>query len=98
MDRALRREETDHLDVTDLTEADVHEMKRFLGDTRADVKRWLPEPEWRPGWQSEAAQERADREHGTDGPWGDRPVRAAYTATALYLSRSSSACALWALP
>ena len=71
--------------MADLTEADVHEMKRFLGDTCADVKRWLPEPEWRPAWQSEAARERANRERGTDGPWGDRPVRAAYTAAALYL-------------
>jgi len=46
--------------VTELTGDDVHEMKRFLTETCSDVKRWLREPEWRPGWQSEAAVERGE--------------------------------------
>jgi len=71
--------------VTDLTKADVREMKRFLAGTCADVKRWLPEPEWRPGWQSEAARERANGERRPVGPWGADTVRSAYTAAALYL-------------
>jgi hypothetical protein len=71
--------------VADLTDADVQEMTGFLAGACADLKRWLPEPEWRPGWQSEAAAERANREHGPDGPWGEGPVRAVYTAAALYL-------------
>jgi len=60
-------------------------MRQFLAGTCADLKRWLPEPEWRPGWQSEAARERANDERGPDGPWGAMPVRSAYTAAALYL-------------
>ena len=60
-------------------------MKRFLADTCADLKRWLPEPEWQPGWQSEAARDRANHERGPEGPWGAKPVRSAYTAAALYL-------------
>jgi hypothetical protein len=71
--------------MADLTDADVPEMQRFLTDTCADLKRWLPEPEWRPGWQSEAAVERANQESGPSGPWGPDPVRSAYTAAALYL-------------
>jgi hypothetical protein len=45
--------------MADLTDEDVCEMRHFLTATCADLKRWLPEPEWRPGWQSEAAGERA---------------------------------------
>lgn len=60
-------------------------MQQFLTRTCADLKRWLPEPEWRPGWQSEAAAERANREAGPGGPWGPDPVRSAYVAAALYL-------------
>jgi hypothetical protein len=71
--------------VTELTNEDVREMQRFLAETCADVKRWLPEPEWRPGWQSEAATERANEEHGPDGPWGPDPVRSVYTAAGMYL-------------
>ena len=44
----------DHWSVAELTDDDVREMKQFLTDTCTDVKRWLPEPEWCPGWQSEA--------------------------------------------
>jgi len=71
--------------VADLTDADVQEMTGFLAGACADLKRWLPEPGWRPGWQSEAASERANCEKGPDGPWGDGPVQAVYTAAALYL-------------
>ena len=60
-------------------------MQKFLTDTCTDVKRWLPEPEWVPGWHSEAAGERTNRVHGLGGPWGPDPVRAVYTAAALYL-------------
>jgi hypothetical protein len=33
--------------MAELTDDDVYEMQRFLTGTCADVKRWLPEPEWR---------------------------------------------------
>jgi hypothetical protein len=71
--------------MADLTDEDVSEMQRFLTATCADLKRWLPEPEWRPGWQSEAAGERANQENGPNGPWGPDPVRSVYVAAALYL-------------
>src|SRR5258706_2825726 len=71
--------------MAELTPADVREMKRFLTAICADLKRWLPEPEWLPGWQSEAAIERANQERGPDGPWGPDPVRSVYVAAALYL-------------
>lgn len=71
--------------MTELTNEDVREMKRFLTETCADVKRWLPEPEWCPGWKSEASDERANEERGPDGPWGPDPVRSSYTAAAMYL-------------
>jgi hypothetical protein len=71
--------------MADLTDDDVREMRRFLDDTCTDLKRWLPEPEWHPGWQSEAATECANRESGPKDPWGPDPVRAVYTAAALYL-------------
>jgi hypothetical protein len=71
--------------VTELTDDDVQEMKRFLTDTCADVKRWLPEPEWHPGWQSEAAVERANDEQGSDGPWGPSVVSSVYVAAAMFL-------------
>jgi hypothetical protein len=66
--------------VAELTDDDVREMKQFLMDTSADIKRWLPEPEWSPGWQSEAAAERANDEQGPDGPWGPDIVRSVYVA------------------
>jgi hypothetical protein len=56
-----------------------------LIDTCTGIKCWLPEPEWRPGWRSEAAGERANQERGPNGPWGQDPVRGVYTAGALYL-------------
>src|SRR5215469_3142358 len=68
-----------------LTDDDVREMQRFLTETCDNLKRWLPEPEWYPGWQSEAARERANQESGPTGPWGPDPVRSVYTAAALYL-------------
>jgi hypothetical protein len=71
--------------VTDLAKTDVREMRRFLTGTCADLKRWLPDPEWQPGWQSEASRERANQEAGPDGPWRADPVRSVYTAAALYL-------------
>jgi hypothetical protein len=71
--------------VTDLTDADVREMKGFLSDCCAEVGRWLPGPEWEPGWQSEAARERANTAQGPAGPWGKDPVRMVYTAAALFL-------------
>jgi hypothetical protein len=71
--------------MADLTDADVKEMRGFLAGACTDLKRWLPEPEWHPGWQSEAATERANHERGPAGPWGEDPVRGVYTAAALYL-------------
>jgi hypothetical protein len=56
--------------MAELTDDDVLKMKQFLTDTCADVKRWLPEPEWSPGWQSDAAGEWANSEQGPGGPWG----------------------------
>ena len=70
--------------MAELTDDDVRAMKQFLADTHADVKRWLPEPEWCPGWQSEAAAERGNDERGPDGPWGPNVVRSVYVA-ALFL-------------
>jgi hypothetical protein len=71
--------------VTELTDHDVFEMKQFLTGTCADIKRWLPEPGWSPGWQSDAAAERANDEHGPDGPWGPDIVRSVYVAAAMFL-------------
>jgi hypothetical protein len=71
--------------VPELTDDDVREMKQFLTDTYADIKLWLPEPEWRPGWKSEAAAERANDEYGPDGPWGPDAVQSAYLASAMFL-------------
>jgi len=71
--------------MADLTDEDISEMQRFLLDTCADLKCWLPEPQWRPGWQSEAARELANQEHGQDSPWGPDPVLSVYTGAALYL-------------
>jgi hypothetical protein len=71
--------------VTELTDDDVREMKRFLTDTCTDVKRWLPEPEWCPGWQSEAAAERGNDEQGSGGPWGPDIVRSVYVGSAMFL-------------
>lgn len=71
--------------MADLTDIDVQEMAGFLTGACAELESWLPEPEWRPGWQSEAHAERANQERGPCGPWGEDPVRAVYTAAALYL-------------
>jgi hypothetical protein len=71
-DKPTRR--SGSLGVADLTDVDVREMARFLAGACTEFKRWLPEPEWRPGWQSEAAVERANQECGPGGPWGDGPV------------------------
>ena len=71
--------------MTELTDDDVREMKQFLSDTCADIKRWLPEPEWCPGWQSDAAVERANDEQGPDGPWGPDIIRSVYVAAAMFL-------------
>lgn len=71
--------------VTDLTTADVREMKQFLSDCCAEVSEWLPAPEWEPGWQSETAGERANAELGAERPWGQDPVRMVYTAAALFV-------------
>ncbi len=73
----------DHM--ADLTDTDVREMRQFLSGTCADLKRWLPEPEWCPGWQSEASVERANQETGPVGPWGAGPVISVYMAATLYL-------------
>jgi hypothetical protein len=71
--------------VAELTDDDVREMKQFLTDTCTDVKRWLPEPEWCPGWQSEAAG-RGNDERGPDGLWGPDVVRSVYVAAAMFVS------------
>src|SRR5215471_12315791 len=52
--------------VAELTD-DVREMKQFLTDTCADVNRWLPEPEWRPGWQFDASGRLAAEIASADG-------------------------------
>lgn len=73
-------------------------MRRFLTETCADIKRWLPEPKWTPGWRSETSSEYANVERGTRGPWGPDAVASVYTAAALYLeavlqcARAISAC------
>ena len=74
----------DHWSVAELTDDDVREMKQFLTDTCTDVKRWLPEPEWCPGWQSEAAG-RGNDERGPDGLWGPDVVRSVYVAAAMFV-------------
>jgi hypothetical protein len=33
--------------VAEVTDVDVQQMVRFLVGSSADLKRWLPEPEWR---------------------------------------------------
>jgi hypothetical protein len=71
--------------VIELSDEDVAEIRRFLLETCADLKRWLPEPQWRPGWQSEAAQEQVNEEYGPSGPWGPDPVCSVYIAAAMYL-------------
>jgi hypothetical protein len=71
--------------VAELTEDDVAEIRRFLESTCTDIKHWLPEPQWSPGWQSEAAREQANQERGRGGRWGAEPVQSVYTAAALYL-------------
>jgi hypothetical protein len=71
--------------VAELTDDDIRQMKQFLTDTCADIKRWLPEPEWCPGLQSDAAAERANDEQGPDGPWGPDSVQSVYLAAALFL-------------
>jgi hypothetical protein len=71
--------------VAELTDDDVREMKVFLTDTCTDIKRWLPEPEWSPGWQSDTAVERANDEQGLDGSWGPDIVRSVYVAAAMFL-------------
>ena len=55
--------------MTDLTIADVEEIKRFLLVTREDILTWLP-PAWEPGWKSEAASELRNTEIGENAPWG----------------------------
>lgn len=64
----------------------MREIKRYLAATCEEVERWLPGPEWRAGWQSEAAAELANAELGPAGPWGEAPVRAVHLAAALYLA------------
>lgn len=71
--------------MPDLTHSDVQELKSFLLSTCQDVRRLLPAPRWEPAWQSDAAAECANSEHGPAGPWGEDPVRTAYTGGALYL-------------
>lgn len=83
--RETARRRCDHGSVAELTDNDVREMKRFLTETCTDLKRWLPEPEWQPGWQSEAAAERSNQEIGPSGVWGPAPVCSVYVAAALYL-------------
>ena len=73
--------------MTDLTAADVDEIRRFLSDTRGDVLSWLP-ARWEPGWKSEAASELGNAEAGPNAPWGDRPVRTAYAEAQLFLYAS----------
>jgi hypothetical protein len=71
--------------VSDLTIADVEEIKRFLSVTRTDMLTWLPSP-WEPGWKSEAASELSNAETGPGGvAWGEDAVRTAYAAAAIFL-------------
>ena len=71
--------------MPDLTDIDVGLLKEFLASTCDDITRWLPPPQWEPAWQSEAAGECANSEHGSGGPWGEDPVRAVFAGAALYL-------------
>jgi hypothetical protein len=70
--------------MTDLTIADVEEIKRFLLVTREDILTWLPAA-WEPGWKSEAATELRNTEIGENAPWGEDPVRTAYAAAQAFL-------------
>jgi hypothetical protein len=70
----------------DLSQADADEIRAFLTRTCEDAGRWLPGTGWRPAWQSEADGEVRNRELRTDGsPWGEDPVRTAYTAATVFL-------------
>jgi hypothetical protein len=72
--------------MPDLTYGDVTEIKHFLSRTSEDVLNWLPGTGWQPAWQSEAASELGNSEVGANGTaWGDRPVRTAYAAAAVFL-------------
>lgn len=71
--------------MAELTPADVREIRQFLASACTAVKRWLPEPEWPPGWQSDAVAERSNQESGPAEARGPDPVRAVYVAAALYL-------------
>ena len=71
--------------MAETTDDDVRQMKQFLTATCVDIKRWLPEPQWRPGWQSEAAAELANDEHGPGGAWGPDIVQSVYLASAMFL-------------
>jgi hypothetical protein len=66
--------------MADLPDVDVKEMKRFL-ETCTGLQRWLPEPQWHPARQSEAARECANQETGPDESQGEPPARAAHCQT-----------------
>lgn len=71
--------------MPDLSDTDVRLLKEFLLDTCDDASRWLPPPQWDPVWQSEAARECANTEHGPGGPWGENQVRTVFAGGAMYL-------------
>jgi len=71
--------------MADLTDPDARVLKEFLLSSCDDISRWLPPPQWEPVWQSEAARECANLEHGPDGPWGENPVRTVFAGGAMYL-------------
>jgi hypothetical protein len=71
--------------MTDLSNVDVAEMKRYLAEASDAVDQWFPGSEWVPAWHSEASRERTAVVSGPNGPWGDAPVRTAYAAAAFLL-------------
>lgn len=70
--------------MTDLTLADVDDVKNYLLTTREDLLTWLPNP-WQPAWRSEAADELRNAEAGPGGAWGENPVRTAYAAASTFV-------------
>jgi hypothetical protein len=73
--------------VTDLSSADVVEIKQFLTHVRYEVFRLLPGPLWEGTWLSEARGEIRNVEAGPAGPWGGAPVQTAYAmATSFFVA------------
>jgi hypothetical protein len=71
--------------VSDLTLCDIEEIRKYLRGTRDDIMAWLP-TDWVPAWKSAAGAELLNVELGDGGvPWGEDPVRIAYTAAQAFI-------------